>query len=95
MKGRKRHILVDSLGLLLKVIVTEANANERVIAASTLMLLLEEHADVKRKGESAVGRRWISRRPFCFSGVADDSCSGRSDSAPGRWIRGLAQALGS
>jgi hypothetical protein len=85
-KGRKRHILVDSLGLLLKVVVTEANASERVVAAYALMLLLEEHADVKRKSESAVGRRWISRRPFCLGGVADDAGSGRSDPATGIWI---------
>ena len=32
-KGRKRQILVDSLGLVLKVIVAEANAGERVLAA--------------------------------------------------------------
>ena len=29
-KGRKRQIIVDSLGLLLKVIVAEANGGERV-----------------------------------------------------------------
>ena len=28
-KGRKRHMLVDTLGLLLEVIVTEANGSER------------------------------------------------------------------
>jgi putative transposase len=48
-KGRKRHILVDSLGLLLKVVVTEANASERVVAAYALMLLLEERRDVLAK----------------------------------------------
>jgi putative transposase len=40
-KGRKRHLVVDSLGLILKVIVTEANAGERVGAAYALMELRE------------------------------------------------------
>jgi putative transposase len=35
--------LVDSLGLLLKVIVTEANASERVVAAYALLSLVEEN----------------------------------------------------
>jgi putative transposase len=42
-KGRKRHLLVDSLGLLLKVIVTEANASERIVAAYALLSLVEEN----------------------------------------------------
>lgn len=42
MKGRKRHILVDSLGLLLGVVVTEANASERLMAAVGLMELGDE-----------------------------------------------------
>lgn len=44
MKGRKRHLLVDSLGLVLKVVVTEANASERLVTAYALMRLLEECA---------------------------------------------------
>lgn len=42
MKGRKCHLIVDSLGLVLKVIVTEANASERIVTAYALMSLLEE-----------------------------------------------------
>ena len=41
-KGRKRQILVDSLGLLLKVVVAEANGSERVLAATAVLQLLEE-----------------------------------------------------
>ncbi|QHV01188.1 IS5 family transposase [Synechocystis sp. CACIAM 05] len=41
-KGRKRHLIVDSLGLVLKVIMTEANASERIVTAYALMSLLEE-----------------------------------------------------
>jgi putative transposase len=40
----KRHLIVDSLGLVLKVVVTEANARERLVAAYALMLLKEEYA---------------------------------------------------
>jgi putative transposase len=39
-KGRKRHILVDTLGLLLKVMVTEANAAERDGAAWLLLAIM-------------------------------------------------------
>lgn len=35
--------MVDSLGLLLKVIVTEANASERVVAAYALLALVDEN----------------------------------------------------
>lgn len=44
MNGRKRHLIVDSLGLVLKVIVTEANVGDRLVAAYALMLLKEEYA---------------------------------------------------
>ena len=35
-KGRKRHIVVDSQGLLIGVLVTEANASERLGAIVVL-----------------------------------------------------------
>jgi putative transposase len=38
-KGRKRHVLVDTLGLLLAVVVTSASADDRV----GLMILLESY----------------------------------------------------
>lgn len=44
-KGRKRHILVDTLGLLLEVIVTEANGSERI---NGLALLLESKPNLDR-----------------------------------------------
>ena len=44
-KGRKRHILVDTLGLLLEVIVTEANGSERI---NGLALLLESQENLDR-----------------------------------------------
>jgi putative transposase len=36
-KGRKRHIIVDTQGLLLSVVVSEANGQDRVGAAAALM----------------------------------------------------------
>lgn len=50
-KGRKRQTLVDSLGLVLKVVVSEANAPERVLAAYALMELLEERPDLLEQVE--------------------------------------------
>lgn len=50
-KGRKRQTLVDSLGLLLKVVVAEANAGERVLAAYAVMELWEEHPEVLEQVE--------------------------------------------
>ncbi len=50
-KGRKRQTLVDSLGLLLKVVVCEANAPERVLAAYALMEFLEERPELLEKIE--------------------------------------------
>ena len=43
--------MVDSLGLLLKVVVSEANAGERLLAAYTLMELLEERPELLEKVE--------------------------------------------
>lgn len=42
-KGRKRQTIVDCLGLVLKVVVSEGNAGERVLAAYALMELKEQH----------------------------------------------------
>jgi putative transposase len=43
-KGRKRHIVVDTQGLLMSVVVTEANASERL---GTIIALSEECCDAK------------------------------------------------
>lgn len=40
MKGRKRHVLVDTTGLILKVMVTEANVGERDGAAWLLLAIV-------------------------------------------------------
>lgn len=44
-KGRKRHIVVDTQGLLMSVVVTEANASERLGA---VVALLEDSCDSKQ-----------------------------------------------
>jgi putative transposase len=44
-KGRKRHVVVDSLGLLLKVVVTAANTSERLASAYALMELWDEYQE--------------------------------------------------
>ncbi len=49
--GRKRQTIVDSLGLLLKVVVSEGNAGERVLAAYALMELVEERPELLEKVE--------------------------------------------
>ena len=48
-KGRKRHLLVDSVGLLFKVLVTEGNGGERVAAAYGVMCLLMESEEYLRR----------------------------------------------
>ena len=48
-KGRKGQSLVDSLGLVLKLFVSEANAPERILAAYALMELLEEPTELLEK----------------------------------------------
>lgn len=45
MKGRKRHLLVDTLGLVLNVVVSEANLSERDVAQ---WLLQAEQAHLPR-----------------------------------------------
>ena len=50
-KGRKRHILVDSLGLLLVVLVTVANADDGTTAPEVLAKLTAEH-------RSRLGKVW-------------------------------------
>jgi hypothetical protein len=52
-KGRKRQTIVDSLGLLLKVVVSEGNAPVRVLAAYALMELLEHRFSNRRTKEKS------------------------------------------
>jgi putative transposase len=61
-KGRKRQTLVDSLGLLLKVVVSEANAPERVLAAYAKHGAFRGAPGITRKSSSYVGRLRLRRR---------------------------------
>ena len=45
MKGTKRHVLVDSLGLLLKVVITAANTSERLASVYALMELWDKYQE--------------------------------------------------
>lgn len=45
MKGRKRHVLVDSLGLLLKVVVSGANTSERLVSIYALTELGDKYQE--------------------------------------------------
>jgi putative transposase len=45
-QGSQRQTIVDRLKLLLKVVVSEGNAGERVLAAYALMELLEERPEL-------------------------------------------------
>ena len=74
-KGRKRQTLVDSLGLLLKVVVSEANSGERVLAAYALMELLEQYPEILEQVEVMwvdAGYDGDKASPSC---LADDSSS--------------------
>lgn len=65
-KGRKRHILVDTLGLLLAVVVTAANLDDGTYASLALAKLKAEHyprlkkifADNKYNNQTL--RRWMA-----------------------------------
>jgi putative transposase len=46
-KGRKRHILVDTQGLLLGVIVTEANGSERIGGLTLVMEYTQDHQNLE------------------------------------------------
>jgi len=46
-KGRKRHILVDRLGLLLAVVVGAANMQERTAAESLLAYLRHDFSPLR------------------------------------------------
>lgn len=46
-KGRKRHVLVDSQGLLLGVIVTEANGSERIVGLTLVMEYTQEYQNLE------------------------------------------------
>jgi putative transposase len=64
-KGRKRFILVDALGLLISVVVLNANAREQRGAANVVHEMDEEQATALQLQK---GRSRLSRRKFGASG---------------------------
>lgn len=74
-KGRKRSSIVDSLGLLLKVLVSEGNAPERVLAAYALMELVEERPELLEKVEVIWVDSGYDGDKFARFGLADDPSS--------------------
>ncbi|WP_367142277.1 transposase [Moorena sp. SIO1F2] len=62
-KGRKRHIVVDSQGLLIGVLVTEANGSERLGA----VVILSEALEKLKLLEVVWVDLWLFRKEFCSS----------------------------
>lgn len=61
--GRKRHLIVDSLGLLLVVLVTSANADDGTTAPAVLQRLTVEHQQRldEIRGDSKYNNRTLDR----------------------------------
>lgn len=61
--GRKRHLIVDSLGLLLVVLVTSANGDDGTMAAEVLKRLTPEHRRRwdEVRGDSKYNNRSLDR----------------------------------
>src|SRR5450755_2418947 len=61
--GRKRHLIVDSLGLLLVVLVTSANADDGTMAPEVLKKLTAEHRSRldEVRGDSKYNNRTLDR----------------------------------
>jgi len=61
-KGRKRHILVDTLGLLIRVVVTSAALEERVGLVAVLRAYFADGVQRLRKiwGDGAYRAQWLT-----------------------------------
>ncbi|MFF2431649.1 transposase [Streptomyces mirabilis] len=76
--GRKRHVVVDTLGLLLGVMVTSANVGDRAAAQVLLHQVADAH-HLLALVAMRTGMRWRSRIPCprCLSSPARDTGLGR------------------
>jgi putative transposase len=90
-KGRKRHILVDTLGILLGIIVTEANVHDSIAAKvllkqmkGKLPYLKKILADAGYMGDELVrlARKWLN----CIFEVVKRSDERGFKVIPKRWI---------
>ena len=78
--GVKRHIVVDTLGLLLVVMVTAASADDGTAAPEVLGRLTAEH---RSRLEAVRGDRSTATTPRCLAGGHRGGVRGRGDRAPG------------
>jgi putative transposase len=90
-KGRKRHIMVDTLGILLGIIVTEANVHDSVAGQALLKLmkgklprLKKIIADAGYMGDELIriARRWLK----CVFEVVKRSDEKGFKVIPKRWV---------
>ncbi|SDZ32439.1 Transposase [Variovorax sp. YR634] len=83
-KGRKRHLVVDTLGLLLAVTMTAASVQDRDGAAQVVGQACAKAPTIERlytDGPTAAN----ARRPSCtFTVSASRSCAGLATARPGR-----------
>jgi len=69
--GRKRHIAVDTLGLLLAVVVTAASVQDRDGACPLLAMLRERFSTITLVwADGGYARRLVSWRPGCCCSVS-------------------------
>lgn len=92
-KGRKRHIVVDSQGLLIGVLVTEANASERLGAVVVLHEATEELSKLQVvwvvRGYSRENFAWGPDSRFAenrFEPSVIERTSKTFERLPKRWI---------
>ncbi len=79
-RGRKRHIVVDTLGLLLVVVVTAASADDGTTAPGVLGRLTAEHC---RPAGGGLGRRQVPQpRPGRLAGGPKRRVRGRGGERP-------------
>ena len=90
-KGRKRHIMVDTLGILLGIIVTEANVHDSVAARALLKKMKGKLPRLKRiladagymgDGLVRLARKWLN----CVFEVVKRSEEKGFKVIPTRWI---------
>ncbi len=88
--GRKRHLLVDTLGLVLKVIVTEANIQDRDVA-QWLMWCVEDHLPRLQRVWADAGYRgtwtaWNATKSWRVEIVTRSDTISGFQILPKRWI---------
>ena len=66
-QGRKRHLVVDTLGLVLKAFVTEADYQDRTVASWLVPLLPETFPRLKKLwADGGYSGEWLEQLPADF-----------------------------